>query len=390
MKRFVFSCHWVACGIGIALVAFPIHARAGVDPDIPRLQAEAERGSIQHEVELGSAYFTGHGVAQDEKLAAYWYEKAANAGDPWAQMEIGYFYSAGTGVTRDPAQAAKWFQRAAAGGLISAKVNLGVAYLLGNGVRKDTGFAEDLFRQAFAQGNGLAACFLGEMYYQGFGVKRDEAAAEHWFEAGAKLHDARSEFRLSNVLWRRKDPNDVKRAMKFLRESAAAGLVFAKHQLGITLVKNPQLASSPEEGRTLLKEAAEAGEWRSSVALGLLSRDGMAGTTADPKAAYYHYRVAVLQGGEEASKIVGNDLEALSSRLGPQQAASIDADASAWFANHHVAMMFILKEGMKWKDFPAYGVANPDEGSYAGRLIPNDPLVQEMTEPGHRIIPMAR
>jgi len=155
-------CTSVAFGLGVALFAAPSPLRAA-DPDIPRLQADAQRGSIRHEVELGAAYFAGRGVQQDEKLAAYWYEKAANAGDPGAQKQIGYFYEAGIGVQRDPAQAARWFQRAVAGGLISAKVNLAVAYLAGLGVKQDTAFAEDLFRQAYAQGNGTAACYLGEM-----------------------------------------------------------------------------------------------------------------------------------------------------------------------------------------------------------------------------------
>ena len=337
------------------------------------MQAEAERGSIKEEVELGAAYFTGRGVAQDEKRAAYWYEKAANAGDPQAQMEIGYFYQAGIGVAHDPAQAVKWYQRAAAGGVVGAKVNLGVAYLVGVAVRKDTGLAEDLFRQAFAQGSGLAASYLGEMYAQGLGVQRDEAAAEHWFEAGAKLHDARAEFQLASLLWhRQKDPNEAKRAMKLLRESAAGGLVYAKHQLGITILRHPELGSSPQEATTVLKESAEAGEWRSSLALGLISRDGMLGVPADAKAAYYHYRVAALQGGEQAHRVVQNDLEMLSANLGPEQASAIDADAAAWFENHHLALIYIHKEGTKSKEFPVHAVATPADGARAGWLIPNE------------------
>jgi TPR repeat protein len=373
-RRSALRSNSVAMGMGVILLALPALARAGSNPDIPRLEAEAKRGSVKEEVELGAAYFAGRGVAQDEKRAAYWYEKAANSGDPSSQMQIGYFYQAGIGVTRDPAKAVRWFERVAAGGVISAKVNLGIAYLLGEGVRQDLAMAQDLFRQAFAQGNGLAACNLGEMYANGRGVEPDPVAAERWYEAGAKLHDPRAEFQLANLLWRRKkDVNELKRAIKLLHESAATGLVVAKHQLGILLVKHPELASSPQEPPALLKEAAEAGEWRSSVALGLLSRDGMAGTPVDAKAAYYHYRVATLQGGAEAGKVVENDLEALSAKLGPEQTAAIDADANAWYENHHLAMVFIIKNGMKWKDFPAYGVASPDAGMFAGRLILGDP-----------------
>jgi len=52
--------------------------------------------------------------------------------------------------------------------------------------------------------------------------------------------------------------------------------------------------------------------------------------------------------------------------------------------------MFILKDGMKWKEFPAYAVANPEAGMYAGRLIPSDPLAQELAAPGLRTVPVAR
>jgi TPR repeat protein len=154
-----------------------------------------------------------------------------------------------------------------------------------------------------------------------------------------------------------------------MRESAAAGLVAAKHQLAILLVKNPDLAASSQEVPTLLKEAAEAGEWRSSVALGLLSRDGL-GVPVDSKTAYYHYRVAALQGGDEARRVVANDLDAISARLGPEQAAAIDSEAESFAANHHVALQFVNKDGARWKDYPTYAVVNPEGGAYAGRVIP--------------------
>src|SRR5215469_17821474 len=109
----------VAPGLLLVLFALPPAMRAG-DPDIPRLQAEAQRGSVRQQIELGAAYFAGRGVPQDEKLAAYWYEKAANAGDPGAQKQIGYFYELGIGVPHDPAMAVRWYERAAASGLISA------------------------------------------------------------------------------------------------------------------------------------------------------------------------------------------------------------------------------------------------------------------------------
>ena len=137
------------CTAGALALTFTAASSASaVEPDIPRIQAGAQKGSIQQEIELAGAYFAGRGVTRDEKQAAYWYEKAANSGDPAAQLQIGFFYEAGIGVERDPARAAVWFERAVASGSVEAKVNLGVAYTWGVGVRKDPEFATQLFRAA--------------------------------------------------------------------------------------------------------------------------------------------------------------------------------------------------------------------------------------------------
>ena len=55
-QRVVFLCHSVAFGLGIILLGSSQYARAGSNPDIPRLQAEAERGSIKEEVELNHTH----------------------------------------------------------------------------------------------------------------------------------------------------------------------------------------------------------------------------------------------------------------------------------------------------------------------------------------------
>lgn len=370
-SRLVLETSLVAVATLAVVLAVPAKGHAS-SPDISRLQADAERGFIKQEIELGAAYFTGQGVNRDEKRAAYWYEKAANAGDPAAQLEIGTFYQTGVGVQRDPVQAVRWFQRSAAGGLVSAKVNLGAAYLLGNGVRKDPVLAEQLFREAYAKKDGHAACNLGDMYYYGMAVQRDESAAEHWYEAGAKLHDPQAEFHLANLLWERhRDPAEVRRAVNLYRQSSHEGLVAAKHQLAVVVLKLPELAISKQEAPALLKESAQAGEWRSSMALGFLSRDGKAGMPLDLKEAYYHYRLAVLQGGNEARKLVSNDLDAIAGKLGAEQAAAIDTEATDWFRAHHNVQRFIHPEGSKPKEHPVYAIANPDNG-FSTTHIPSD------------------
>src|ERR1700733_1580354 len=175
------------------------------EPDIPLTKNTPEPASIQQQIELAAAYFTGRGVKQDEKLAAYWYERAAAAGDPEAQKQIGYFYQIGMGVPQDSARAVHWYQLAAAGGLLSAKVNLGVAYVWGVGVPRNVELGIELFREAAEKGNGLGACYLGDVYLSGMNGPVDKAAAQQWYEKGAKLHEPRAEFDLASILQKREN-----------------------------------------------------------------------------------------------------------------------------------------------------------------------------------------
>jgi uncharacterized protein len=359
---------------GVAALLLSATKSVAMDPDIRRLQADAERGLVKQEIELGAAYFEGRGVSRDEKTAAYWYEKAANAGDPVAQNQIGYLYQVGIGVTRDPSRAVHWYQRAASGGYALAKVNLAVAYLFGTGVHKDTELALHLLEEAVGKGNGLAACYLGDIYEIGVGVPKDDATAMGWYETGVKLHDPRSQYRLGLMI--SLDPSragELSQAAKLLRASAAAGLVPAKHQLAFLLVQKPELAASADEAVNLLREAASVGFWKSSVLLGILAREGQM-MPADASSAYYQFRVATLQGGDEASHLVANDLRVLTARLGASQTAQIDREADKWFQTHQLSLEFIFPDGETWKQYPAYALEKPAKDMHAGRLIASPSL----------------
>ena len=355
--------------VGVS-IAFSFEALAApVDLDIPRLQADAQRGSIKEQIELGAAYFVGRGVTQNEKLAAYWYEKAANAGDPGAQNQIGYLYQVGIGVPKDPVRAVHWYERATAGGFTYAKVNLAIAYLWGTGVHQDLQLAMRLLQEAVEKGNGLAACYLGDIYKMGVGVPKSEDTAKHWYEIGAKLHDPRAQFKLGLMLsCDQCSSADLNRAVKLTRDSATAGLVSAKHQLALLLVQKPELATSPQEAISLLAEASSAGFWRSSVLLGILAREGKM-MPRDPKEAYYHFRVATLQGGTEASQLVANDLRRLEANLDAAQREEISKRAAEWFQQHHLSLTFIFPSGDNAKQFPAYALEGPEKDMHAGRLI---------------------
>jgi hypothetical protein len=363
--------------IGLSLAGFS-QRRASylIDADIPRIEAGAAGGSIPREIELAAAYLAGRGVARDEKQAAYWYEKAADSGDPAAQEEIGYFYQAGIGVERDPARAALWFERAVAGGLISAKVNLGVAYVWGLGVHKDPAFAIQLFREAAQKGSGMGACYLGDMYYFGIGVAKSEADAKHWFERGSKLHNIPAKVDLALLLLGQVGQPSRDQAIRLLREASAGGSVAAKHQLGLEMIHASERSGSLRGAVKLLEEAASDGYWKSSATLGVLSREGR-GTPKDSRLSYYHFRVAALQGGEKAAKLLENDLRSLASQLSQVQVGKIDHEADAWSQSHRRPLDFVNLRNDYANNFPAFALESPQREDVHAALLLEAPDANE-------------
>jgi uncharacterized protein len=355
---------------GFLLLAVNGFAATGERPDVANAQTAPEPRTVDQEIGLAADYLAGHGVAQDAKLAAYWYTKAAEAGDPEAALQAGYLYDAGIGVEKNPVLAVHWYQLAVAGGLARAKVNLAVAYLWGSGVEQNRTEAIRLLNEAAGKGVGLAACYLGVIYQYGIGVPADASSADWWYGRGVKLRDARAEYDLGTLEFvGRNHAHDLVTAANLLRASAAQGYVPAMHSLGLLLVRNPKLARSADEAVTLLNGAANAGVWRSHVLLGVLARDGV-GVRPDLNAAYLHFRIAALQGADQAQQLVAFDLGALATKLGAGQAQALDEQAEDWRLHHPAVLEFVEKQGESREKFPAIALAVPEMGAHVAQMLP--------------------
>ena len=81
----------------------------------------ADQGSAVAQINIGSLYQNGWGVARDYVEAMGWYRKAADRGNALAQNHIGLLYQNGWGVPQDSAEAQVWMQKAAAAGDADAK-----------------------------------------------------------------------------------------------------------------------------------------------------------------------------------------------------------------------------------------------------------------------------
>jgi TPR repeat protein len=63
----------------------------------------------------------GRGVLRNFKIAAFWYQKAADQGHAQAQYNLGLCYEHGLGAEKDNQKAAFWFQKATDQGHKDAK-----------------------------------------------------------------------------------------------------------------------------------------------------------------------------------------------------------------------------------------------------------------------------
>lgn len=118
-----------AAGRGLvrALLALgQFHEQGGADgrPDLVRAQQwylkAAEKGSVDAQVAVGTAFYLGRGAPQDMAQAAHWYREAAKAGDEGAQYLLASMYEAGLGVARDRRLARYWYGEAARQGDMAA------------------------------------------------------------------------------------------------------------------------------------------------------------------------------------------------------------------------------------------------------------------------------
>ncbi|MDP6607423.1 MAG: tetratricopeptide repeat protein [Dehalococcoidia bacterium] len=121
----------------VALVASAVSASAQLPEE---LTARAEQGDPAAQNELGSRYYAGRGVEQDDAEAVIWIRRSAEQGYPPAQYNLGLMYFRDRGVEADEgndAEAARWYRLAAERGYGPAQAGLAYMYEYGAGIEKD-------------------------------------------------------------------------------------------------------------------------------------------------------------------------------------------------------------------------------------------------------------
>lgn len=172
---------WVGLAT-MAMVAFGLLAtgqmagaqQAGIDAAV---MAKANAGDAAAQVAVGESYAAGNGVARDLKLAAEWYQKAADKGDIAGELHLAALYrDGGKGVARDMTQAAAWYRKAAEQGDVGAQATMATLYSMGQGVEQSYGEAYYWLDLAAAVKGPKQAQYAANRQMMGAHITADELA----------------------------------------------------------------------------------------------------------------------------------------------------------------------------------------------------------------------
>ncbi len=106
--------------------------------------------------------------------------------DADAAYYLGYLYDKALLVSENPARAAYWYQRAADAGSSEAANMLGVMNIVGRGTESSSVKGLMYLRRACEQGNENAFYNMGLMYEEGNCVREDLQEALFWYRKGAE------------------------------------------------------------------------------------------------------------------------------------------------------------------------------------------------------------
>lgn len=101
---------------------------------------------------LGESYEKGIGVEKNLETAFYYYQKAAETGDPAALNKMGNMYAEGKGCVKNMPKAASYYLAAAEKGNRYAQHNIAFCYWDGAGIEKNRESAVMWMRRSAAQG----------------------------------------------------------------------------------------------------------------------------------------------------------------------------------------------------------------------------------------------
>lgn len=163
---------------------------------VEETKKKAEQGDVIAQYVMGDIYYE----AKDYSSAHFWYLKAAEQGNSFAQngalINVARDYSEGKGVPRDDVKAAFWLQKGADQGIADAQVKLADMYAKGRGVPRDKAKQIALLQSAARRRNQEAIKILTALGDPGGVVQQiadqDERNRQYTARAAAEANARRA------------------------------------------------------------------------------------------------------------------------------------------------------------------------------------------------------
>ena len=315
------------------LLLFAAFSLAGAAPEDP-VRQKAAAGETGAMVALGDEFFRGVNRPRNLSLAAFWYRKAADAGDPLAQYRFGVCLEFGWGVTKSPRLAFEQYRSALSMG--AAQLRLAEMFLKGvpsegelPEIPADKNKAIEIMRSLCANNYFPSFIKLAEVLYQtpqwrkqsgdeiyrlvlksletenpsaagltfqakllqqGIGVKQDLVFARALLEIAANKKNAEAEFLFAEALeFGRGTPVNTSKAFKYYARAAKSAFPAALVRMGDYHLEGSFTPHDPAEAVRLFRQAAKKNYPPALRKLGWCSENGI-GVPKDQSAAFNFYQ----------------------------------------------------------------------------------------------------
>jgi len=238
--------------------------------------------------------------------------RSADQGDPRSQYNLGLAYASGRGVAQDYSRALHWYRKAADQAYPTAFHALGTSYYLGHGVEADVDKAFAWLVKGVEAGHTMSYYYLGILCGEGYkpGLPEDSpwkanTTALSWYKAGAELGESNAQYRLGTYYYglgengsgTSKDEAEayLKQAREQYQKASGQGHIGATIDLGVMYLIGTGGPVDYKKARELLEIAAGKGAARAIYELGTMYNNGE-GVVKDVPAAITWFEKAAMKG----------------------------------------------------------------------------------------------
>jgi len=233
---------------------------------------------------IGKMHCYGLGTEKNETEAFKWFERAAIAGNKYAQFSLGNMYFYGSGVEQNYDKAFSWYKASASQGQPYAQYAVAQMYADGQAVAKDDAESQAYYMQALAgflkleandQADDNLFYKLGRMYMHGLGTEKDNAKAFDYFKRSAEMNNKNAQFEYGKaLLYGENTDQDIPQGLDMIQKAVALGNTNAKRFLAIEYISGEHIEQEVDRGIDMLTELADNGDTLSAYKLGKIYLSG--------------------------------------------------------------------------------------------------------------------